>query len=238
MLLISLIKPGGRCQRSLESRYDLAVADLTARLGLYAICDAGLRPDLSMLEKAERLLDGGVQWLQLRMKGMGPAEAVGLGRKIVARCHDFGCRCLFNDRVDYALICGADGAHVGDEDLPASDARRLLGPARILGVTVRNGPMIEQARRAGADYVGLGPIFPTRTKNVDAAPIGLEGLRTICSQSAVPVVAISGIAIANIRQVASTGASGAAVASDLLSAPDIPAQARRLASEFAKGCQC
>ncbi len=238
MLVMSLIKTGGRCQRSLESRYDLAVADLTARLGLYAICDAGLRPDLSILEKAERLLDGGVRWLQLRMKGVGPAEAVALGRKIVARCHDFGCRCLFNDRVDYALVCGADGAHVGDEDLPATDARRLLGPARILGVTVRNWAMIEQARRAGADYVGLGPIFPTRTKNVGAAPIGLEGLRTICSQSAVPVVAISGIAIANIQQVASAGASGAAVASDLLSAPDIAAQARRLASEFAKGCQC
>jgi thiamine-phosphate pyrophosphorylase len=214
------------------------VADLTTRLGLYAICDAGVRPDLSMLEKAERLLEGGVQWLQLRMKGVGPAEAVAVGRKIAARCHAVGCRCLFNDRVDYALICGADGAHLGDEDLPAVEARRLLGPARLLGVTVRDSASIELARRAGADYVGLGPIFSTRTKQLDIPPIGLEGLRRICSQSALPVVAISGIGMANIRAVASAGASGAAVASGLLSALDIAEKARDLASEFAKGCLC
>jgi len=190
-----------------------------------------------MLEKSEQLLRGGVRWMQLRMKEVEAVEAVVLGRKIVALCHQQGCRCIFNDRVDFALLCGADGAHVGEEDLPIAEARQVLGPGRILGATVRNSAMVELARRGGADYVGLGPVFPTRTKRVDAPPIGIEGLRAVVRQSALPVVAISGISLANIGQVAEAGASGAAVASELLSAEDIAARARELASEFARGCQ-
>ena len=190
-----------------------------------------------MLEKSEQLLRGGVRWIQLRMKEVEAAEAVVLGRKIVALCHQHGCRCIFNDRVDFALICGADGAHVGQEDLPIAEARQVLGPGRILGATVRNSAMVELARRGGADYVGLGPVFPTRTKHVEAPPIGIEGLRAVVRQSALPVVAISGISLANIGQVAAAGASGAAVASELLSGQDVAARARELASEFARGCQ-
>ena len=221
----------------MKTRYETAVADSTPRLGLYAICDASIRPDLPMLEKSEQLLRGGVRWIQLRMKEVEAAEAVVLGRKIVALCHQHGCRCIFNDRVDFALICGADGAHVGQEDLPIAEARQVLGPGRILGATVRNSAMVELARRGGADYVGLGPVFPTRTKHVDAPPIGIEGLRAVVRQSALPVVAISGISLANIGQVAAAGASGAAVASELLSGQDVAARARELASEFARGCQ-
>jgi len=189
-----------------------------------------------MLEKSAQLLRGGVRWMQLRMKQVPAAEAVALGRKIVALCRRHGCHCIFNDRVDFALVCGADGAHVGQEDLPVAEARQLLGPGRILGATVRNSAMLELARRAGADYVGLGPVFPTRTKHVDAPPIGIEGLRAVVLHSPLPVVAISGITLANIGQVAAAGASGAAVASDLLNAEDIAARAKDLASEFARGC--
>lgn len=203
--------------------------------GLYALCDDRVAPTLPMVQKAHLLLSGGVRVLQLRMKATPTRTAVGIAREVVALCHRAGGLCLVNDRVDWALISGADGVHVGEEDLPARDARALLGPDRLLGVTVRDLAMIEQAGAAGADYVGLGPIFPTRTKVVDHRPLGLERLAELVRASPLPVVAISGIGLANIERVAAAGAHGAAVASGLFEADDVPAMARRLSEAFARG---
>jgi len=205
--------------------------------GLYALCDDGVRPEVPLEEKARLLIAGGVRMLQLRMKHTPSRRAIEAARSVAGLCRAGGVVCLVNDRVDLALLAGAHGAHVGDADLPPGDARALLGPERLLGVTVRNLKMARAAREAGADYVGLGPIFATLTKVVGAPALGLTGLSEVAAQSPLPVVAISGIGLANIEQVAAAGAHGAAVLSDLLLAPDVPERALALAQAFERGCR-
>jgi thiamine-phosphate pyrophosphorylase len=203
--------------------------------GLYALCDDGIRPQLSLEQKAQLLLAGGVKVIQVRIKQTPQRQALDELARISERCRAAGAVCLANDRVDWALIAGAGGAHVGDDDLPGPDARRALGPGRILGVTVRDAASAAQACADGADYVGVGPVFATATKQVPAALLGVAGLRALVQASRVPVVAIAGITLDNIGQIAATGAHGAAVLSDLLMADDIPARARALAAAFERG---
>jgi thiamine-phosphate pyrophosphorylase len=140
-----------------------------------------------------------------------------------------------NDRVDWALLSGADGVHLGEEDVTAKEARTLLPHGALVGVTVRNVQEAAAARAAGADYVGLGPVFLPRSKAVSAPLLGLEGLLRVARDSPLPVVAIGGVALANIRAVARAGAYAAAVVSDLLLAKDIAGRARALEEEFQRG---
>jgi len=203
--------------------------------GLYAICDDAVRPDLTLQEKAGRLLEGGVRVMQLRIKRTAAAPALAAAREVAQLCRRADAICIIDDRVDYALMSDADGVHLGDDDLPPSEVRRLLGPDKIMGLTVRNLEMATAARDAGADYLGVGPVFASTTKPIHVKPLGIEGLRAIASGTVLPVVAISGINLSNIGRVAGAGARGAAVIADLLKAPDVPARARALASEFALG---
>lgn len=203
--------------------------------GLYAVCDDGVRADLSLVRKGELLLEGGAKVLQLRVKRTGAREALAVARRLSALCRSAGAVCLIDDRVDWAMMANAHGVHLGDDDLPPAEARALLGPERIVGVTVRGAEAARQAAGAGADYVGLGPVFATATKQVDAAVLGVETLAAAVRACPLPVVAISGISLANIDTVAAAGAHGAAVISDLLNAADIPARARALAEAFAAG---
>jgi thiamine-phosphate pyrophosphorylase len=201
--------------------------------GLYAICDDGVRPELSLVRKGELLLDGGVRVIQLRMKRTAPREALDSARRVCSLCRFAGAVCLIDDRVDLALMADAHGVHLGDDDLPARSARAILGTERIVGVTVRNAEAAQEAARSGADYAGVGPVFATATKRVDAPVLGLEAFAAVTRDSPLPVVAISGICLSNIGKVAEAGAYGAAVISDLLDAPDIPARARALSRAFA-----
>ncbi len=203
--------------------------------GLYALCDDGVRTGLSIAEKAAGLLAGGARVVQLRLKLTPEVEALAAARDLVARCRAAGAVCLVNDRVDWALLCGADGVHLGDEDLPPTAARALLGPGALIGVTARSLAYVEAAQAAGADYVGVGPVFPSTTKPAGRPALGLAGLAALVAASRLPVVAISGIGLANIARVAATGAYGAAVASDLLEAADLADRAGKLAREFEKG---
>jgi thiamine-phosphate pyrophosphorylase len=203
--------------------------------GLYALCDDGVRPEVDVPQKARWLLDGGVRVLQVRYKRTPERRALDELTRVVALCRQAGAVCLVNDRVDWALAAGAHGAHVGDLDLPPEEARRALGPVHILGVTVRSGADARRAAFAGADYVGAGPVFATRTKSVDAPLLGLAGLEELVRASPLPVVAIAGIGLANIGAVAGAGAHGAAVLSDLVEAADMPGRARALAEAFATG---
>ncbi|HME89883.1 MAG TPA: thiamine phosphate synthase [Myxococcaceae bacterium] len=202
--------------------------------GLYAICDDAVRPELTLEEKAGLLLAGGVRVMQLRMKRTAAAAALAAARQVARMCRGAHAICIIDDRVDYALMSGADGVHLGDDDLPASQVRRLLGPHKLVGVTVRNLAMAGAAQEAGADYVGVGPVFASGTKFVGVEPLGIEGLRAVARGSTLPVVAISGINLSNVGRIAGAGAHGAAVLSDLLGATDIPARARALAGEFAR----
>lgn len=205
--------------------------------GLYALIDDGICPERPLIEKAQRAVEGGARALQLRMKNTPAREALRAAREVVALCRAAGAVCLVNDRVDWALLSNADGVHLGDEDIPVEDARAVLGPRKLIGATVRSLDGVQAAQRAGASYVGLGPIFHTRTKVVAHALLGLAGLEQIAARSPLPVVAIAGITLENIALVARAGAHGAAVASDLLCAEDPTDRARQLSQAFAKGAQ-
>jgi thiamine-phosphate pyrophosphorylase len=204
--------------------------------GLYALADDGAST-LPVTAQAEALLAGGARVLQLRLKRTHGAEAVGLAAHVAALARAAGAVLLINDRVDWALLCGADGVHLGEEDLGAEEARHLLGASAVVGVTVRTAAGARAARAAGADYVGLGPVFLPRSKTVAAPLLGLEGLRAVVSASPLPVVAIGGVGLASIREVARAGAYGAAVVSDVLGAEDIPARVRLLEEEFQRGVE-
>lgn len=203
--------------------------------GLFALCDDSLRPELPLADKAARLLEGGARLLQLRMKHTPLREALAAARAVVRAAHASGALVLVNDRVDLALLSGADGVHVGEEDLPPEAARALLGPARLVGVTVRSAEGARAARAAGADHVGLGPVFATRTKAVAAPALGLARLAEEVRASPLPVVAIGGVGLANIAEVAAAGAHCAAVASDALLARDVAEQVRALIAAFDRG---
>ncbi|MBZ4398738.1 MULTISPECIES: thiamine phosphate synthase [unclassified Myxococcus] len=203
--------------------------------GLYLLCDDTVLPGIPLVAKAERLLAGGARVVQLRMKRTPVREALEVARTVVSLCRSAGAVCLLNDRVDLALLSDAHGVHVGDEDLPARDARALLGPGRLVGVTVRDERGAREALEAGADYVGVGPVFGTTTKAVPAPVLGLEGLSRVVKGSALPVVGIGGVGLANVASVAATGAHGAAVVSDALLAQDIAERVRLLAGAFERG---
>lgn len=203
--------------------------------GLYALIDDTVRPEIPLVEKASAVLEGGVRVLQVRMKRTPPREGLAALRAIVQRCRAQQAVCIVNDRVDFALLTGAHGVHLGDEDLPPEEARTLLGPTAVIGVTVRNLDGARRAEASGASYVGLGPIFATSTKQVDHALLGLEGLREVAREGPLPIVAIAGITLANIAQVAEAGAHCAAVASDLLCARDLAGRARELTASFEAG---
>lgn len=203
--------------------------------GLYAVVDDTVKPELPILEKARRILEGGAKVLQLRLKHTLMRDAVGPAREIVALARSAGALCLVNDRVDLALLSGAQGVHLGDEDLPVTEARKLLGPSAVVGATVRNADQARRAHAEGASYCGIGPVFITATKTVGAEPLGLEGLASVVRDSPLPLVAIAGISLKNIDSIAATGVHSAAVISDVLTAEDLPSRVRALQAAFQKG---
>jgi thiamine-phosphate pyrophosphorylase len=215
------------------------VDDKSVRLssGLYALIDDSLVQAAGLERAARAAAEGGASVLQLRLKHTSDREALALIRAVVAAVRPRGTQVIVNDRVDLALLGDSDGVHLGKEDLPVAQARALLGPDKLIGATVRTLADIEAAKREGADHVGLGPIFATRTKALTDAPIGVERFAALVKDSTLPVVGISGVALSNIASVARAGARAAAVASDLLGAVDIAAQSAALAAAFRVGCE-
>ncbi len=198
---------------------------------LYGITDRAWVGTLSLEEQIEKALQGGVTMLQLREKSLSREnfleEAIRVKR--IADCYQVPL--IINDDIQVALASGAAGVHLGQGDLPASEARKLLGPERILGVTAKS---VEQARKAqaeGADYLGSGAVFGTSTKR-DARPMTLETLRQITEAVTIPVAAIGGITGENVRTLQGTGIAGAAVVSGIFGQEDIPGAARKLRGEL------
>ncbi len=198
-----------------------------ARLrGLYAIV---ARP-----EQAAQAVAGGAGVIQVRVKDAPAGEILRIARETVALVRGRAL-VLVNDRADLALLSGADGVHVGDEDLPVPETRRLVGPDLLVGRTTRT---LEEARAAisdGADHVGFGPIFATTTKSLAVPPRGVATLREVCAALGAPVVAIGGIGAATIGEVAAAGAACAAVVGAIFGAGDPEENARRLAAAFDAG---
>lgn len=197
---------------------------LQDRLALYVVTDERNDRD-SLLSACEAALRGGAGVIQLRRKHDGGRSLIELGRVLRDLTAAYRAFYIVNDRVDVALATGADGVHIGQDDMPISDARRLIG-TKIIGVSVGTVEEARQAMADGADYLGVGAIFPTPSK-ADADVAGLAGLRVIADAVAgCPLVAIGGIGQANANMVLEAGADGLAVVSAVMSAED-PEEAAR-----------
>jgi thiamine-phosphate pyrophosphorylase len=204
--------------------------DRLARLrGLYAIVG-----DLDPVSRAEAVIAGGARVVQLRMKRSPAGAVLEAARRIVSLARGRAL-VLVNDRPDLALLSGADGVHLGEEDLPVAEARAILGREVLVGRTARSAEEARAALAAGADHVGYGPVFPSDTKPLDIPPRGLEALAATCAAVPAPVVAISGITLENVGAVARAGAAAAAVIGDLFGHGDPRARAEALAAAFARG---
>ncbi len=203
-----------------------------ARLrGLYAIVG-----DDEPVARAEAAVEGGAAVVQVRMKRAPAGAVLEAARRIVALAAGRAL-VLVNDRPDLALLAGADGVHLGEEDLPVPEARHLLGEAFLVGRTARSLEAAQAALAAGADHVGYGPVFPSLTKPLDVPPRGLEALAATCAALPAPVVAISGITLENVAAVARAGAAAAAVIGDLFEHGDPRSRAAALAAAFARGAR-
>lgn len=201
--------------------------------GLYALVDDGLATHVDMPTKAAAVLEAGGRIVQLRFKRTPQGQAVCEAKAVVAVARQFpGAVVIVNDRPDWALLAGAHGVHLGQDDVPIAWARRVLGPAALIGATVRSLADIVAAAAQGADHVGLGPVFPTTTKQVDAPPLGLAGFEAIAARSPLPVVAIAGIQRQHLPALRAAGAHAAAIASELWKAPNFAATAQALHQAF------
>ena len=177
----------------------------------------------SFLKKVETACRSGVTIVQLREKNLTTNQYYQLAKQVKEITDVYQIPLIIDDRLDVCLAVDAAGLHIGDDELPVSVARQVLGPEKILGVTAKTVKRALEAEEGGADYLGTGAIFPTKTK--ENAPITLiSTLKTICQRVAIPVVAIGGLTSENIDQLAATGIAGVAVVRDLMQAEDIEAK--------------
>ena len=177
----------------------------------------------NFLEKVETACRSGVTIIQLREKNLTTNQYYQLAKQVKEITDAYKVPLIIDDRLDICLAVDAAGLHIGDDELPVSVARQVLGPEKILGVTAKTVERALEAEESGADYLGTGAIFPTTTK--ENAPITLiSTLKTICQKVAIPVVAIGGLTSENIDQLAATGIAGVAVVRDLMQAEDIEAK--------------
>ena len=197
---------------------------LPGQTDLYALTDSRLRRPLE--EVADKLLSSGIHILQYREKRLPAGKMLEECRMLREMTRKANACFIVNDHIDIAMLAGADGVHIGQDDLPVEEVRRLVGPDIIIGLSTHSP---EQARAAaGADYIGVGPIFATQTKEDVVDPVGFEYLDWVVANIDLPFVAIGGIKEHNIGEVAAHGAKCCALVSELVGAPDIAEKVRKL----------
>jgi thiamine-phosphate diphosphorylase len=198
---------------------------------LYAIID----PEQTRSRPAQRvlsaLLEAGVSILQLRVKSLPPVDFLELAKELRAVTRAHHCQLIINDRIDIALACDADGVHLGQDDLPLSAGRKLMGQ-KIVGISTHDLDQARAAERDGADYIGFGPMFGTRTKATGYEARGAEMLQQIRRAVTLPIVAIGGITAANVQEVWEAGADSVAIISDVLHDADPGAKALRILGQY------
>ncbi len=197
---------------------------LPGETDIYAITDARLSLGRSLEEVASALMGAGVRLLQYREKNLKGGEMLEECRLLRRLTREAGACFIVNDHVDIAMLVEADGVHVGQEDLPVPEVRRLVGPDMIIGLSTHEPEQALAARALGADYLGVGPIFATQTKEDVVAPVGFAYLDWVAANIAMPFVAIGGIKAHNIADVARHGARCCCLVSELVGAPDIAAR--------------
>ncbi|MVM31697.1 thiamine phosphate synthase [Spirosoma sp. HMF4905] len=174
----------------------------------------------------EEACRAGVRWVQLREKSLSTRAFLEMGMALKRITQAYGAKLIINDRVDIALAIDADGVHVGQEDMPYALVRSLIGPGKIIGLSINNLAELEAARDGDIDYFGIATIFPTGTKQDTSSLLGLTGLQAICQQTNLPTFAIGGINTGTIQKVIQVGATGAAVVSAICGHPS-PYEATR-----------
>ena len=197
---------------------------------LYAVTDRRWLNGRLLIEDIESALRGGTTLVQLREKGMDYDAFCNEAAQVCALCKRYGVPLIINDRVDVAQAAHAQGVHLGQGDMNPSEARRILGPGAIIGVTARRVEQAVQAEKDGADYLGSGAVFGTHTKS-DAVKMSRETLEAICRAVHIPVVAIGGVTQENVCELKGTGIAGVAVASGLFAKGDIALVARTMRAD-------
>lgn len=201
--------------------------DLRSALRVYLIADPAFA-EHDLLDRSRRALAGGVTMVQLRAKSLTDREAFAFGEALRDACRAKGAAFLVNDRIDLALALGADGVHLGVDDLPLEAARSLVTPAFVIGYSPETDEQATVAQARGASYLGVGPVFGTASKH-DAGPaIGLETIARRIELSGIPTIGIGGVTAENAGQVIAAGACGIAAISAILRADDPESAARRL----------
>ncbi|WP_455683934.1 thiamine phosphate synthase [Thomasclavelia sp.] len=196
-------------------------------LKLYLVSDRQWLNGRKLTDDLEKAILGGVTIIQLREKNLNNEEFINIAYDVKKLCQKYNIPLIINDNLEVALAVDSDGIHIGQDDIPASIVRKKIGANKILGVSVHNIEEAIQARHDGADYVGVGAIFPTETKN-DATNVKLDKLQKICDNIDIPVVAIGGITIDNISKLKNISISGVAVVSAIMKANDIMAASSQL----------
>jgi thiamine-phosphate pyrophosphorylase len=191
---------------------------------LYAIMDAALLR-ISAIRMAETLVSAGVGLIQYRDKLLAARELLSISRELVSICARHGARFVLNDRPDVAALASAGGVHVGQDDLPVEDARSVCGRDCWVGISTHNEKQLLEAETTSADYIAVGPVFATSTKQHAGPVVGLDFVRWAHSRTRKPLVAIGGITVENAEQVWRAGADSVAVARDLMTAGDPAARA-------------
>ena len=197
------------------------------QLLLYAVTDRRWTGEKTLLQQVEEAIEGGVTCVQLREKELDEAAFLEEAKAMRELCHKHGVPLIIDDHWKIALESGADGVHVGIEDDSVADIRAAAGSDFIIGATAKTVEQAKSAAAQGADYLGVGAVFPSPTKP-GAIRITTEQLRTICQSVELPAVAIGGISLANAAELAGGGMDGIAVVSAIFAADDIPAAAREL----------
>lgn len=194
---------------------------------LYAVTDRAWTKEQTLMEQVEQALKGGVTCVQLREKELDEESFLAEAHEMKALCAEYNVPFFINDNVDIAIKCGADGIHVGQDDMEAGNVRKLVGEKMMLGVSAQTVEQAKAAVKAGVDYLGVGAVFSTSTK-LDAADVSYDTLKAICEAVDVPVVAIGGISKANIMELSGSGVDGVALVSAIFASKDIEKECREL----------
>ncbi|MHC2460643.1 thiamine-phosphate pyrophosphorylase [Rhizobium leguminosarum] len=201
---------------------------------LYLVLDPDLCAGIGMVETARLAVAGGATMVQLRDKHAGTIGMIETGRALKQALDGTGALLIVNDDVEAAIAIGADGLHIGQEDMDAHKARTMIGPDMILGLSVETAPLAAAVDPDLVDYTGVGPVFATPTKADHKQPIGFDGLAKLVKASPVPSVAIGGLKSDHVAQVFAAGAKGLAVVSAICGTPDPEAATRHIAAEIRK----
>lgn len=202
-------------------------------LRLYAVTDRAWTGALTLFQQVEQAIDGGATLIQLREKNLPYGEFLKEAAEMKKLCHCKGVKLIINDNVQIAKECGADGVHLGQNDVSCAKAREILGEKAVIGVSARTPELALKAQNDGADYIGVGAAFPTSTKQ-DAKHLGIEGLRKVCKSVDIPAVAIGGITAENVKELAYSGVDGIAVVSAVFAQEDVKKAAEVLRAESDK----